>query len=323
MENAAHRFLRYLEAERNVSEMTLASYRQDLEALTEYLYDLFGERVPEPSEISTQHLRSYVAAMHEAGLARATVARRLSSLRSFLKFGIRDGWVTENSAKPLRTPRGGRKLPYFLTTEDIAKLLNAPPEHDPFGIRDRAILETMYSAGVRVGELVGMNLGDLSITEGLVRVRGKGRKERFAPLGSFAVQAIQRWFPVRRGLLDGSMDAAGHLRAVPKPSKAAKRNPKAQPADLPLFLNKFGGRLTVRSVGRMLEKYLKETGMDARTHPHTLRHSFATHLMNNGADIRSVQELLGHKSLITTQIYTHLTTANLLEIYEKAHPRAK
>ncbi|MDR3234777.1 MAG: tyrosine recombinase XerC [Planctomycetaceae bacterium] len=323
MQEAAYRFLRYLEVERNVSDMTSASYRQDLEALTEYLYDLFSGRVPVPAEITTQHLRSYVAAMHEAGLSRATVARRLSSLRSFFKFGIRDRWVSENAAKPLRTPRGGRKLPHFLTTDEIDKLLNAPPEKEPFGIRDRAILETMYSAGVRVGELVGMNLGDLSLAEGLVRVRGKGRKERFAPVGSFAVKAVQRWFAIRRELLEGFMDAAGKHRTTQKRSKAAKRNPKTPPADLPLFLNKFGGRLTTRSIGRMLEKYLQATGLDDRTHPHTLRHSFATHLMNNGADIRSVQELLGHKSLITTQIYTHLTTANLLEVYEKAHPRAK
>jgi integrase/recombinase XerC len=322
MQRAAERFLRYLEVERNVSNMTLTSYRQDLEALTEYLYDLFGSRIPAPGEITTQHLRGYVAAMHEAGLARASVARRLSSLRSFFKFGIRDRWAAENPAKPLRTPRGGRKLPYFLTTDEIEQLLNAPPSADPFGIRDRAILETMYSAGLRVGELVSINLGDLSLTEGLVRVRGKGRKERFAPLGSFAVKAIQRWFSIRRELLDGLLDAAGNHRTVPKRSKAAKINPKTLPAETPVFLNKFGGRLTTRSIARMLEKYLQMTGLDHRTHPHTLRHSFATHLMNNGADIRSVQELLGHKSLITTQIYTHLTTANLREVYEKAHPRA-
>ncbi|GHT23884.1 tyrosine recombinase XerC [Planctomycetales bacterium] len=323
MQEAAYRFLRYLEAERNVSEMTLDSYRQDLEALTEYLYQLFGERIPQPDEITTPQLRGYVAAMHEAGLAHATVARRLSSLRSFYKFGIRDGWVTENAAKPLRTPKGGRKLPYFLSTEEVGQLLNAPPAMEPFGIRDRAMLETMYSAGVRVSELVGMNLGDLSLAEGLARVRGKGRKERFAPLGSFAVKAIQNWFPVRRELMTGMMDVLGHSRVTSKHSKAAKINLKLPAADLPLFLNKFGGRLTTRSVARMLEKYLKETGLDSRTHPHTLRHSFATHLMNNGADIRSVQELLGHKSLNTTQIYTHLSTATLLEVYEKSHPRAK
>jgi integrase/recombinase XerC len=323
MITAAQRFLQYLQVERNVSDLTLKSYHEDMEALTEYLYDLFHERIPNPAEITSLQLRGYVSAMHEAGYSRATIARRLASLRSFFKFGQRDGWATENPAKPLRNPKGGRKLPTVLSTDDVGKLLLAPPIADPFGIRDRAILETMYSAGVRVSELVGMNLGDLSMAEGLVRVRGKGRKERFAPLGSFAVQAIKTWFPYRKELLSGNMNTQGRTRQVPKRSKAAKLNPKTPPAELPLFLNKFSGRLTTRSIARMLEKYLKITGLDSRTTPHTLRHSFATHLLDRGADIRSVQELLGHKSLVTTQIYTHLMPGTLLEIYKKAHPRAK
>jgi integrase/recombinase XerC len=189
------------------------------------------------------------------------------------------------------------------------------------------MLETMYSSGLRVSELVGMNLGDLSLTDGLVRIRGKGRRERFAPVGSFAIKAIRSWFVPRKELLAGRMDILGRSRAVAKRSKAAKISIHTQPADMPLFLNKFGGRMTTRSTARMLEKYLKQTGLadldDRQLSPHTLRHSFATHLLNNGADIRSVQELLGHKSLITTQIYTHLAPGKLLEIYHKAHPRAK
>jgi integrase/recombinase XerC len=181
----------------------------------------------------------------------------------------------------------------------------------------------MYSAGLRVSELVGMNLGDLSLVEGLVRVRGKGRKERFAPLGSYAIEAIKSWFAPRKELLAGKMDILGRSRPIPKRSKAAKIAPNTLPAETPLFLNKFGGRITTRSTARMLIKYLEQTELDTRTTPHTLRHSFATHLLNNGADIRSVQELLGHKSLITTQIYTHLNTENLIKIYNKAHPRAK
>ncbi|MDR1964935.1 MAG: tyrosine recombinase XerC [Planctomycetaceae bacterium] len=323
MQQSTEQFLQYLRVERNVSELTLKSYREDFDALMEYLNDLFNERIPHPSEITTLHLRGYVSAMHEAGYAKTSIARRLASLRSFFKFGLRDGFVTENPAKPLRNPRGFRKLPYFLSTKEIGRLLVAPPSSDPFGIRDRAILETMYSAGVRVGELVTMNLGDLSLAEGLVRVRGKGRKERFAPLGSYAIKAIRKWFLYRKELLLGNVDALGRRRPSPKPSKSAKRCLKNNPAEQPLFLNKFAGRLTTRSVARMLEKYLKLKGLDSRTTPHTLRHSFATHLLDRGADIRSVQELLGHKSLVTTQIYTHLSTANLLEIYEKAHPRAK
>jgi integrase/recombinase XerC len=169
------------------------------------------------------------------------------------------------------------------------------------GNRDRAIFETLYSAGLRVSELVGINLDDLDLEDGLVRVRGKGKRERLAPLGSFAIKAIEQWMGNR----------------VP----AVKQ--RAGDGGDPLFLNKFGQRLTTRSIGRMLEKYLKLTGLDSRTSPHTIRHSFATHLLNGGADIRSVQELLGHKSLVTTQIYTHVSTAGLRQAYELAHPRAR
>ncbi|MCL2305609.1 MAG: tyrosine recombinase XerC [Planctomycetaceae bacterium] len=305
MRQFVKRFLKFLQVEKNASDLTLKSYAEDFEAIIEYLSEAHHSHCPEPAEITTLELRGYVAAMHEAGYARATIARRLASLRSFFRFGLREGWVHENPAKPLRNPRGERKIPHFLSTQDIEKLLSAPPLADVLGIRDRAILETMYSAGVRVGELVGMNLGDLDPDHGLIRVRGKGKKERFAPIGSFAKKALALWFPIRKKMIAES-----------------KRRMKDSP-EQPIFLNKFAGRLTTRSVGRMLEKYLKITGLDRRTSPHTLRHSFATHLLNRGADIRSVQELLGHKSITTTQIYTHVSTAVLLEIYEKAHPRAK
>jgi integrase/recombinase XerC len=326
MLKAVKRVLRYLQVEKNASDLTLKSYKEDLEALTEYLFDLYDGRIPSPSEVTTVQLRGYLAAMHEVEppYAPATIARRLASLRSFYHFGQRERWTDENPAKPLRNPKGvKRKLPHFLSTKEVGKLLAAPPANDPFGLRDRAMLETMYSAGVRVSELVGMNLGDLSLVEGLVRVRGKGRKERFAPLGSYAVKAIRTWFAPRRKLLAGTMDILGRERAVAKRSKAAKIPPNTPSADTPLFLNKFGGRMTTRSVFRMLLKYLKQTDLDPKTTPHTLRHSFATHLLNNGADIRSVQELLGHKSLITTQIYTHLNMENLINIYNKAHPKGK
>jgi integrase/recombinase XerC len=324
MLEAAKRFLQYLRAERNVSDLTLKSYKEDLEALAEYLFDLYDGRIPNPSEVTTMQLRGYVAAMHEAKYARSTIARRLASLRSFYHFGQRERWTDENPAKPISNPNKiKRNLPHVLSTEEVGKLLKAPSKSDPFGLRDRAMLETMYSAGLRVSELVGMNLGDLSLNDGLVRVRGKGRKERLAPLGSYAVKAIRSWFVPRKELLAGKMDILGRVRAVPKRSKAAKIPSNTLPADTPLFLNKFGGRMTTRSTARMLIKYLKQTALDARTTPHTLRHSFATHLLHNGADIRSVQELLGHKSLITTQIYTHLDTEKLIKIYNKAHPRAK
>ena len=319
-------FLRYLQAEKDASDLTIKSYKEDLEALTEYLYELFNERIPAPAEVTTAQLRGYVAAMSEAGYRPATILRRLASLRSFYKFGQRERWVKDNPAKPLQTPHGMKRSVRPLSTNEVGTLLVAPPKGDPFGLRDRAMLETMYSAGLRVSELVGMNIGDLRLAEGLVRVRGKGKKERYAPLGSYAVKAINAWFPHRKELLAGRMDILGRTRAVAKRSRAANLPAKATPDQMPLFLNKFGGRITTRSTARMLEKYLEQVGLDEReppVTPHTLRHSFATHLLNNGADIRSVQELLGHKSLVTTQIYTHLDTINLMKIYNKAHPKAK
>ncbi len=299
MRNAVDRFLQYLRVERNASELTIKSYREDLEALVEYLQDVQG-RVPAPTEVGTVELRGYVAALHEAGYAKSTIARRLASLRSFFRFGQREGWTKANPAKPLRNPRKSRSLPHFLSSEDVERLLSAPPSSDAMGLRDRAILEVLYSAGLRVSELAGLNATDVDFASGTVRVRGKGRRERIAPIGSYAVRALQEWLAVRR---------------VSAREKGGVNGP--------VFLNKFGRRLTTRSVGRMLEKHLRVTGLDRRTTPHTLRHSFATHLLDRGADIRSVQELLGHKSLVTTQIYTHVSTAGLRAAYERAHPRAR
>jgi integrase/recombinase XerC len=298
MQSEAARFLQYLQAERNASELTIKSYREDLEALAEYLEQARGT-IPTAGDIETLDLRGYIAAMTEAAYAKTTIARRLASLRSFFRFGQRDGWCKVNPAKPLRNPRKSRSLPHFLSNDEIEKLLSAPGQKDATALRDRAILEVLYSAGLRVSELAGLNDGDLDLTSGTLRVRGKGRRERMSPVGSFATHALRQWLAER------------------------KLSPKEKPGSLaPVFTNKFGRRLTTRSIGRMLEKYLKETGLDRRTTPHTLRHSFATHLLDRGADIRSVQELLGHKSLITTQIYTHVTTAGLRAAYEKAHPRA-
>ncbi len=299
MNRAISRFLRYLKVERNASALTIKSYREDLTILAEYLTDKKGT-LPVTSAITTFDLREYVAALHEAGYAKTSVARRLASLRSFFRFAMREGLSETNPAKPLRNPRRERKLPHYLSGEEIGKLLNAPPKDQPMGFRDRAILETLYSAGLRVSELVGINVDDLDLPDGLVRVRGKGKKERLAPLGSYAVRAIKRWLKHR---------------------VLARSEPKKNGS--PVFVNKFGTRLSTRSVARMLEKYLMETGLDSRTSPHTLRHSFATHLLDRGADIRSVQELLGHKSLVTTQIYTHVSTSGIKQAYEAAHPRAK
>jgi integrase/recombinase XerC len=300
MQDAVSRFLQYLQVERNASDLTIKSYREDLAHLATFLTEANGGSAPAAESITTLDLRGYVAALHEAGYAKTSIARHLASMRSFFRFGQRDGWTKSNPAKPLRNPRKPRDLPHFLSSEDVGKLLEAPPANRPFGLRDRAMLETMYSAGLRVSELVGLNDDDVDKSAGIVRVRGKGRKERLAPVGSYAHKALARWLDERK--------LAESLRKSPSP---------------PIFTNKFGKRLTTRSVGRLLEKHIETAGLDRRTTPHTLRHSFATHLLDRGADIRSVQELLGHKSLGTTQIYTHLSTANLRKVYEKAHPRAQ
>lgn len=299
MQECLKRFLQYLRVERNASALTVKSYREDLQLLVQYLTELHG-RCPEPGELNVLDLRGYASWLHAQGYAKSTIARRLASLRSFFKFGQREGWAENNPAKPLRNPRRSRNLPHFLSAEEIEQLLSAPPGDEPAGLRDRAILETMYSAGLRVSELVGLCDGDLDLPRGYTRVRGKGKKERIAPLGTHAVRSLRTWLDQRQVSL---REKDGYER--------------------PVFVNRFGRRLTTRSVARMLEKYLRETGLDSRTTPHTLRHSFATHLLDRGADIRSVQELLGHKSLVTTQIYTHVSTAGLKEAYEKAHPRAR
>ncbi|MFM7183249.1 MAG: tyrosine recombinase [Planctomycetota bacterium] len=290
------RFLRFLSAEKAASPLTLKSYREDLLQLDEFLRSA-GCRTP--GEATTTVLRRFAAGLHAAGYAASTVARKLASMRSFYAFGQREGWVRTNPAKPLRGPRRPRKLPRFLTGDEIARLLATPRPAEPGGSRDRAILELMYSSGCRVRELVGLDDLDLDLRNATVRIRGKGRRERLGIVGSHARDAIRHWLASR-------------------PATTAARG-----ASPPLFTNKFGRRLSVRGVARLLEKHLAAAGLAGKASPHTLRHSFATHLLDAGADIRSVQELLGHKSLVTTQIYTHVTTSRLLDAFDKAHPRAK
>jgi integrase/recombinase XerC len=298
MHAAIDNFLRHLHVERNASQLTLKAYSEDLNSLLDFLRESSNE-LPAAEEVTVSLLRRFVAYLHECEYARSTIARRVACLRSFFRYCIREGLASSNPAKALRTPRIGHRLPHFLTTEQVAKLLEAPPANENSGLRDRAMLETIYSGGLRVAELVSLNVASWDRDANVLRVLGKGRKERIAPVGSYAARALKRWLEVR------------HL------------NPDAAVEDRDaLFLNRFGRRLTTRSVGRMLEKYLKLTGLDRLTTPHTLRHSFATHLLDGGADLRSVQELLGHKSLTTTQIYTHVSTRRLRETYEKAHPHA-
>lgn len=300
MHSAIAQFLRYLVSERNASELTVKSYREDLFSFVDWLQTNLG-RTPRPDALTPQDLRAFQAALQQAGYARSSIARKLAALRSFYKFAMREGLASSNPAKPLRNPRRQRKLPHVLNDDEVGRLLLAPNPETVDGLRDRAILETIYSAGLRVSELVGLQDGDLDRHDQIIRVRGKGRKERICPLGSFALKAIDRYAARRK--------------------RSDKTNALGRQA--PVFVNRFGNILTTRSVGRLLEKHLAAAQLDARTSPHTLRHSFATHLLDRGADIRSVQELLGHKSLATTQIYTHVSAASLRKVYEKAHPRAR
>jgi len=299
MREAVAEFLRHLGVEKNASAHTVKSYREDLTQAVAFFEERLGVSSPRPAQLSTRLLRAYLAFLHEQKYARSTIARRLAAVRSWCRYLCRQGALSINPAVGLRAPRQEKKLPRFIEPNDMGRLLEAPAGDEPLALRDRALLETLYSAGLRVSELTGLDVTDLDASAGLCTVRGKGRRERLAMLGPPAVNAIKEWLAARQALLG---------------PRAA-----AQPA---LFLNKNGTRLSTRSVGRLLAKYLAQAGIDPAASPHTLRHSFATHLLEAGADIRSVQELLGHQSLGTTQIYTHVSTKKLRDSYQQAHPRA-
>lgn len=252
-----------------------------------------------------EQIREFLSHLGEQQYSAATMARKIATLRSFYKWADKRGFSGSNPMTVIRTPRQGKRLPKAITIEQIEQLLAAPGDADVLGRRDRAMLETLYSTGIRVSELVALNVADMDVPGEAMNIRGKGKKERIVPLGSHAMVAIQRYLEM--------------LHADPKFGPIARERPQS----LPLFLNKHGGRLSSRSVRRKLDKYLKQAGLDPTISPHTLRHSFATHLLDNGADLRSVQELLGHQSLSTTQVYTHLTSQRMQDSYNRAHPRAQ
>lgn len=305
MDEALADFLRYLALEKQASELTVKSYREDLRQAKEVLQTQLGNGKLAPERITSRHLRALLVWLHDQGYAKTTIARRLAAVRSWFRFLCRRGLLIANPADGLRGPRQDKKLPHFLPEDALGKLVTAPSAETLLGRRDRAILEALYSAGLRVSELTGLNLADLDRSEGVATVRGKGKKERLVFFGTQAMQAMDAWLHGRQELLNN-----------------LKKTPAGKHKDA-VFLNKNGTRLTARSVGRMLAKHLAAAGLDAAASPHSLRHSFATHLLDHGADIRSVQELLGHRSLATTQIYTHVSTGRLKESYQKAHPRAK
>jgi len=249
--------------------------------------------------VDANQVRAFLAFLHAREYSKATAARKLATLRSFYKFCLRRGYINTNPVAEIRTPKQEKRLPKFLDAGQVQKLLNTPDDNTLLGARDRAMLETLYSTGVRVSELVALNVTDVDFTGQSLRIRGKGRKERISPVGPTAVASIRKYIDMKAS-----------------DPRSATFDPE------PLFVNKHGRRLSTRSVRRKLDKYLVMCGLDPSISPHTLRHTFATHMLNNGADLRSVQELLGHQSISTTQVYTHVTTAQLKRDYDESHPRA-
>ena len=291
-------FIAKLEHEKGFSEHTLRAYHKDL-----LQFDNFLKAEKRSSLESVNHLllRRFLAVLRSKNYSKTTIARKLASIRSFFKFLIREGELVANPFEMLRTPKQDKKLPHFLSITEVDVLLKTPDSSTVMGLRDMAIMETLYSTGIRVSELVGLDEGSIDFLAGMIKVQGKGKKERLVPIGSPAIKAINEY--------------------IDSKSMSKKKEEKSVSRSEPLFLNKYGGRLTARSVARSLDKYLKVSGINLLTSPHTFRHSFATHLLDKGADMRSVQEMLGHSSLSTTQVYTHITTERLKNVYDKAHPR--
>jgi len=306
MQNLIEQFLEHLRYERNVSSHTLRNYSSDLEQFLDFLAPAdpaTGKRTaPEVSSIDHLTIREWLASLHTAQKKKASIARKLAALRTFFQFLVREGVLELNPAKLVATPKLEKKLPKHLSIEEAVRFIESPDPETDLGKRDRAMLELMYATGVRVAELTTLNLADVDFRNQLVRVTGKRRKQRIVPFGDPAGEAIRSYLDVRdRFLLNAPI---------------SKRDEEA------LFLNYQGTRITTRSVGRMVEKYIRICAGMHNISPHALRHSFATHLLDSGADLRDIQELLGHARLSTTQIYTHVSMEKLIKVYDKAHPKA-
>jgi tyrosine recombinase XerC len=296
VERAIVAFVNWLQVEKGYSDNTVDGYSRDLKEFAQQLPDGLSIR-----DVRPPHVRKFVVSLHGYNSA-ASVARKLSALRTFFRFAQRRGLVHEDPLAGIAGPKIGKYMPVFLTVDETFALLEAPAPKDTFMLRDRAMLELLYSTGMRVSELVTRDTHHLDFVEGMLRVRGKGRKERIVPVGRPALEAVWAWLPRRQRLLE----------------QRAGRGKKVD--NQPLFLNGRGGRLTARSVERLVKMYGERAGINQIVTPHALRHSFATHLLEMGADLRSVQELLGHASLSTTQRYTHLTIDHLAQVYDQAHP---
>ena len=303
LEEYLNQLLQHLRYERNVSTHTLRNYSSDLLQFREYLLQKGTVKDIPVSEIDHLTIREWMASLHGLNKKKTSIARKLASLRTFFQFLIREGVQETNPAKLVATPKIERKLPNHLSMEDAVRFIETPDLETDLGKRDRAILEFLYATGMRVGELVNLNLKDIDFREKLVRVTGKRKKQRILPFGEPSLQALMFYLNEAR---------ADFLHNCPP----AERDEQA------VFLNYQGTRITTRSVGRMVDKYIKLCADIHDISPHSLRHSFATHLLDSGADLRDIQELLGHARLSTTQIYTHVSMEKLIEVYDKAHPKA-
>ena len=302
MKEHINSYISFLKNEKNYSNNTIISYKNDLLQLLNYLKDYKIIKRNNIQYIDHSIMRKYIVYLKKCNYSVRSISRKVSTIRSFFNFLSREGIIKINPTINLITPKIKKKLPSFLYLEEINKLIETPPGNTILGIRDRAILELLYGTGMRVGELVNLNISDIDLYEKTVRVFGKGSKERILPLGNPNIKAVQKYLTCRN--------------IFRKNISINKNDPNA------LFLNRFGGRLSARSIRRTLIKYMKMAGLNKKISPHVLRHSFATHLLGGGADLRSVQELLGHESLSTTQIYTHITKERLKAIYKKSYPRS-
>lgn len=295
-------FFQHLKYERNVSPHTLRNYTSDLEQFKLFLFQVEKRADMPVKEIDRLTIREWMAALHDDH-KKTSIARKLASLRTFFQFLIREGKVDSNPAKQVATPKIERKLPNHLSVEDAVRFIETPDINTDLGRRDRAIIEFLYATGIRVGELVNIDLADVDFRERMVRVSGKRKKQRVVPFGEPAAQALMHYLNKTRKVLLNNC-------------------PASQRDERPVFLNYQGTRINPRSVGRMVDKYIKQCTDIHEISPHSLRHTFATHLLDSGADLRDIQELLGHARLSTTQIYTHVSMEKMIEVYDKAHPKA-
>ena len=293
-------FLNYLKNQKNLSEKSIINYSADLDHFLTFLKS--SAQIFELDQIETKHLREYLSQMYSLGYARSTIARRMVGLRAFFRYLYQLNAVKTNPLTLVRTPKGSRRLPQFLYPHEINTLLDTQDRNDLLGIRDRAMLELFYSSGLRIGEIVQINIGDLDFSLRCLLVKGKGKKERMVPFGKRAAEALSLYYVKARPLITGR----------PEPD-----------VNEPFFVNWRGQRLTTRGVYGIVTGYLKEVAPTRNLSPHALRHTFATHLLDGGADLRSVQELLGHARMSSTQIYTHVSVEKIKMVYDSAHPRAK